>query len=311
MTKSVLQDSFLAQNLPWKYIDNLLIMDLLQPQPRRNHHKNGVLDIDAIDGTTFYCNFRFHKGDLDDLIVGLLITGEVMSAQRVRVSDREALCMTLRRLAYPNRLCDLETIFNRHSSVISSVVSKMNLQNLQRFSQAVHQKGAPLKNCWGLIDDTARRICRPSKLQQEHYSRHKRFHRQKYQAVMCANGTICQLDGPFRGRRHDAGILKDTRLYENIVKVARGNKYVIYRDPTYPLKPLLLKPHGGARLQPYQAHFNKCMSTNLKVTRQRVGSIYKVATLLANCRTCQYDSQVSMYFGLEPPSLSDYLFPFN
>lgn len=156
MAKSVLQDPFLAQNLPWKYIDDLLIMDLLQPQPRRNLHENGVLDIDAIDGTTFYRNLRFHKGDLDDLIVGLLIPGEVMSAQRVRVSDREALCMTLRRLAYPNRLCDLETIFNRHSSVISSVVSKvmshieyyfvhlladftvhgwMNLQNLQLFSQ--------------------------------------------------------------------------------------------------------------------------------------------------------------------------------
>lgn len=155
MAKSVLQDPFLAQNLPWKYIDDLLIMDLLQPQPRRNLHENGVLDIDAIDGTTFYRNFRFHKGDLDDLIVGLLIPGEVMSAQRVRVSDREALCMTLRRLAYPNRLCDLETIFNRHSSVISSVVSKvmshieyyfghlladltvhgwLNLQNLQLFT---------------------------------------------------------------------------------------------------------------------------------------------------------------------------------
>ncbi|KAL3176085.1 hypothetical protein MRX96_010785 [Rhipicephalus microplus] len=94
-------------------------MDLLQPQPRRNLHENGVLDIDAIDGTTFYRNFRFYKGDLDDLIVGLLIPGEVMSAQCVRVSDREALCMTLRRLAYPNRLCDLERMFNRHSSVIS------------------------------------------------------------------------------------------------------------------------------------------------------------------------------------------------
>ncbi|KAH8038446.1 hypothetical protein HPB51_001561 [Rhipicephalus microplus] len=105
MAKSVLQDPFLAQNLPWKYIDDLLIMDLLQPQPRRNLQENGVLDIDAIDGTTFYRNFRFHKGNLDDLIVGLLIPGEVMSAQRVRVSDREALCMTLRRLAY--RLCDL------------------------------------------------------------------------------------------------------------------------------------------------------------------------------------------------------------
>ncbi|KAL3214088.1 hypothetical protein MRX96_035014 [Rhipicephalus microplus] len=261
------KDPFLAQSLPWKYIDDLLIMDLLQPQPRKNVHKNGVLDIDAI-----------------------------------------------------------EPLF---------IISRwMNLQNLQLFSQAVHQKDAPLKNCWGFIDGTARRICRPSKLQQEHYSGHKRFHCQKYQAVMCANGIICQLDGPFRGRRHDAGILKDTRLYENNVKVARGNKYVIIRDPAYPLKPLLLKPYGCARLQPYQVHFNKCMSTvrqavewsfgkvaadftfvdfhkNLKVTRQRVGRMYKVATLLTNCRTCLYDSQVSMYFGLEQPSLSDYLIPFN
>ncbi|KAH8030986.1 hypothetical protein HPB51_012454 [Rhipicephalus microplus] len=279
MAKSVLQDPFLAKNLPWKYIDDLLITDLLQPQPRRNLHENGVLDIDAIDGTTFYRALRFHKGDLDDLIVGLLIPGEMMSAQRVRASDHEALCMTLRRLAYPNRLCDLETIFNRHSSVISSVVSKvmshieyyfghlladltvhgwMNLQNLQLFSQLFGsiQNGIPCEPC----------------------------------------------------------ILKDTRLYENIVKVARGNKYVIYGDPAYPLKPLLLKPYGGARLQPYQAHFNKCMSTvrqavewgfgkvaadfafvdfhkNLKVTRQRVGRMYKVATLLTNCRTCLYDSQ--------------------
>ncbi|KAL3223066.1 hypothetical protein MRX96_027832 [Rhipicephalus microplus] len=125
----------------------------------------------------FIVTSRFHKGDLDDLIVGLLIPGEVMSAQHVRVSDREALCMTLRPLAYPNRLCDLETIFNRHS----------------------------------------------------------------FRDLKCGVQSI----------------MKDTRLHENIVKVARGNKYVIYGDPTYPLKPLLLKPYGGARLQPYQAHFNK------------------------------------------------------
>ncbi|KAL1484978.1 hypothetical protein MTO96_032259, partial [Rhipicephalus appendiculatus] len=156
MPTSVLQNPFLAHHLPWKYIEDLLVLELLQPQPRRNLRENGLLDIDAIDGTTFYQNFRFHKGDLDDLIAGLLIPDEVMSAQRVRVSDREALCMTLLRLSYPNRLCYLETIFNRHSSVISSVVSKVmshieyyfghrladltvhswvNLQNLQLFSQ--------------------------------------------------------------------------------------------------------------------------------------------------------------------------------
>ncbi|KAH7982793.1 hypothetical protein HPB52_007161 [Rhipicephalus sanguineus] len=109
-------------------------------------------------------------------------------------------------------------------------------------------------------------------------------------------------------------ILKDAELYTNIEKAAKGHKYVIYGGPAYPLKPLLLKPYGGAHLLPYQAHFNKCMSTvrqdvewgfgkvaadfafvefhkNLKVTRQRVGRMYKVATLLTNCRTCLYDSQ--------------------
>ncbi|KAL3205896.1 hypothetical protein MRX96_040577 [Rhipicephalus microplus] len=67
----------------------------------------------------------FQKGDLEDLMEALLIPEEVVSAQRVRVSGREALCMTLRRLAYPNRLCELELFFRRHSSVISSVVSKV------------------------------------------------------------------------------------------------------------------------------------------------------------------------------------------
>ncbi|KAH6942610.1 hypothetical protein HPB50_008435 [Hyalomma asiaticum] len=67
-----------------------------------------------------------HKGDLDDLMTGLLISDEVESAQRVQVPSRKALCMMLWRLAYPDRLCDLKLFFfNRHSSVVSSVVSKV------------------------------------------------------------------------------------------------------------------------------------------------------------------------------------------
>lgn len=37
----------------------------------------------------------------------------------------EALCMTLRRLAYPNRLCELEIEFCRHGTVICSNVNKV------------------------------------------------------------------------------------------------------------------------------------------------------------------------------------------
>ncbi|KAL1445551.1 hypothetical protein MTO96_006648 [Rhipicephalus appendiculatus] len=109
-----------------------------------------------MDFTTFYRSFRFQKGDLGDLMTALLIPEEVVSAQQVRVTGREALCMTLRPLAYPNSLCELELFFRRLSSVISSVVSKvlahteyyfvhllsdltvhkwLNLQSLALFSQ--------------------------------------------------------------------------------------------------------------------------------------------------------------------------------
>ncbi|KAH7984598.1 hypothetical protein HPB52_022872 [Rhipicephalus sanguineus] len=158
--------------------------------------------------------------DLPDLLSSLLIPKAFVSAQRVRVPGNEALCMTLRRLSYPNRLCELELLFNRHSSVISSVVFTvlahmeyhfnhlladltkhlwLNLIALENFSEAVHAKGAPLKNCWAFMDGTARQICRPSVDQKEYYSGHKRHHVQKYQAVMCPNGMICQLGGPFTG----------------------------------------------------------------------------------------------------------------
>ncbi|KAL1446180.1 hypothetical protein MTO96_028884 [Rhipicephalus appendiculatus] len=78
-----------------------------------------------MDSDDFYHLFRFRKMDLPDLLSALLVLEEIVSAQRVRVPGKEALCMTLRRLSYPNRLCELQLLFNRHSSVISSVVSTL------------------------------------------------------------------------------------------------------------------------------------------------------------------------------------------
>ncbi|KAL1470892.1 hypothetical protein MTO96_040222 [Rhipicephalus appendiculatus] len=73
-----------------------------------------------MDFTTFYRSFRLPKGELDDLMTTLLIPEEVVSAQQVRVSGREALCMTLCRLAYPNRLCILkETALYRNLETIN------------------------------------------------------------------------------------------------------------------------------------------------------------------------------------------------
>lgn len=66
-------------------------------------------------------------------MTGLPIPEDVVSAQQVRVSGREALRMTLRRLAYHDRLCDLVLFFRRRSSVISSAVSKV-LANIEYYT---------------------------------------------------------------------------------------------------------------------------------------------------------------------------------
>ncbi|KAH9364364.1 hypothetical protein HPB48_003031 [Haemaphysalis longicornis] len=143
----------------------------------------------------------------------------------------EALCMMLRRLAYPNRLCELEVEFGRHGTVICSVANKvlshienyiahllsdmnnhdwMTPSRMREFAEAVHTRGAQLRSCWGFIDGTACQISGLTMEQQEFSSGNKRFRGVKYQAVMCANGIICELDGPYKGRRHDACMLFDS-----------------------------------------------------------------------------------------------------
>lgn len=82
----------------------------------------------------------------------------------------------------------------------------------------------------------------------------------KYQSVMCPNGIVCQHYGPYPGRRHDAGILQCSGLYAKLEKLVGPHQFVIYGDPAYPLKPLLMKPYGGSSLTTTQLAFNNSMS---------------------------------------------------
>ena len=46
----------------------------------------------------------------------------------------------------------------------------------EMFANAIHDKGAPLDQCWGFIDGTARPIARPIHNPRIMYSGHKRIH---------------------------------------------------------------------------------------------------------------------------------------
>lgn len=94
------------------------------------------------------------------------------------VSGREALCVLLYRLAYPCRLKDMRLIFGLADSCISETFNYMVhflcdtwghllsvdlerlVPKLEEFSEAVHNAGCPLTNCWAFIDGTVRGVAR-------------------------------------------------------------------------------------------------------------------------------------------------------
>ena len=78
------------------------------------------------------------------------------------------------------------------------------------------------------------------------YNGYKRVHALKFQSVALPNGLIGNLYGPVEGRRHDAGMLKDSGLLDMLEAVAyspRGEVMCLHGDPAYPLRPNLIAPY--------------------------------------------------------------------
>ena len=67
---------------------------------------------------------------------------------------------------------------------------------LAEYATAIHDKGAPLSNCFGFINGTVHLICRPGQ-NQKRYNGHKRVHNIQFQSVVLPNGLIGNLAGPY------------------------------------------------------------------------------------------------------------------
>ena len=205
-------------------------------------------------------------------------------------------------------------------------------ERLQAYSDAVSRR-CPLSNCWGFIDGTVRAIFRPSVAQKPFYNGHKRYHGLNYQTIATPDGLIAHMYGPVEGCRHDSGMLRESGLctqLEQLPLAPDGGIYCIYGDPAYPLRPQLLAPFKGANLTEEQQEFNKQMSAvrvsvewayakvvqlfafvdfkkNLKLLLQPIATYYYVAVLLTNCHTCLRGNETSKLFGVNPPTLEEYL----
>ena len=239
-------------------------------------------DLDEFCDDECQSDFRFLKNDVYLLCEALRIPEKLSCYNRISVGGIEALCIFLKRFAYPCRYTDMIYRFGRPAPqlcMISNLVMDhiynnfrhlldsfnqawLAPQQLQYFADAIHAKGAPLQNYWGFIDGTVRPICRPQQNQRILYNGHKRVHALKFQSVVTPNGLIANLSGPYEGKRHDSGMLAESSLLQKLQLHSfnpAGNPLCIYRDPAYPLRVHLQAPFRG-QLNQNQQDYNKAMS---------------------------------------------------
>ena len=237
--------------------------------------------LDDLENDECIAEFRFEKEDIFILNVVLQLPERICCYNGTNVSSLEALCIFLKRYAYPCRYLDmisrfcrsvpelciinnhmLNFIYDRWSFLLSSM-NQLSPANIQIFADAIHQKGSPLEKFWGFVDGTVRPICRPGENQRILYNGHTKVHAIKFQSVVAPNGMVANLFGPVEGRCHDSGMLGDSGLFNKLQQHAYGpqhNLLCIYGDPAYPLRPHLMGPFKGAGTTPVQHQWNKATS---------------------------------------------------
>ena len=331
--------------------DEDILMLLLEDCSNRKdpiHRQYHRFDIGTLSEQEFLTHFRFQKQDMGQLMHALRLKKVYTGTNGIKWSGIEGLCILLRRLCYPNRLADLVPLFGRHRTELSHIINQMCTEifelhkhrlntichpwlNYEQMAEAVHAKGACLTNCWGFLDGSQMRICRPGDGQEAVYNGHKRQHSFKFQSLIVPSGIIVHFWGPFEGRRHDSALYFFSGLDQEISQVCdrHGNQMCIYGDSAYAARQYLLTPFKGSNLSQLETDFNGNMAKvrtcvewgfgkicgnfafldfhkNLKARLQAVGKYYLVGAILTNAHTCLYGSQTGRYFLLEPPTLDQY-----
>jgi hypothetical protein len=318
----------------------------LRPQPRMR------ISFETFNEAGVRHMTRFTSRQIKQIAQLLRLPQRAATRSRHSFTGEEGLFLLCFRLAYPHRLetidallgyspsatCEITTwtlkfIYDNWDHLLSDFSSPsasklLSMDRLQLFARRVHEKGAPLANCWGFIDCTIRKICRPTLWQQICYNGYKHLHALKYSAVKCPDGLIYHLAGPMEGRRNDNALLSASTLLPRCRARAAGS--VLYGDPAYSINDVIISPYDNAILTPQQQEFNKRMSSCREAVEwgfadiarlwcaldftpgQRlflspVGIQYRVAVLLTNIHICLNGSQTSLYFRCSPPALEQYL----
>ncbi|DAZ95412.1 TPA: hypothetical protein N0F65_006302 [Lagenidium giganteum] len=179
------------------------------------------------DSSCWRSLFRFSEDEIDLLGRLLQIPAELPTRNGYDISGKDVFCMFLRRLAYPNRLADLERLFGRSQAALSVITNAVlthiydrwhHLLRLDRhrLTEANCLHYPALNYCIGYIDGT-------------------RKHALKYQSVITPDGIVRHLHGPVPGTKHDAFLLATSTLSDEMraLPTSGSTRCIIYVDPAY------------------------------------------------------------------------------
>ena len=200
-----------------------------------------------------FCFLHSHIYNLKNV---LNIPEKIVTCQRKVSSGVDALCILLKRLAFPCRYTNMVLTFGRNETKLCLIynhildyICTQHHHRLQPWNQhflqsailqeyaVMHEKGAPLvENCFSFIDGTVIEICRLKPIYQRIvYSGHKRVHSIKFQSLALPNSMIGNLSGPYEGQHHDSTMLNESSLLNDLERFAWYNNQLlcIYGDPAY------------------------------------------------------------------------------
>ncbi|XP_074633309.1 uncharacterized protein LOC141892072 isoform X2 [Acropora palmata] len=105
-------------------LDDLLLEFMFPLQNDKSYPRINLQDIPDVQCKAM---FRFAKGDMKRLRDALQLPANYICSQGTIATGMEALMILLRRLAYPNRWCDLVPVFGRTVSELSLIFNKVKL----------------------------------------------------------------------------------------------------------------------------------------------------------------------------------------
>jgi len=269
--------------------------DVRRIQQRSRHVSSSTFNYNIFSEEESLRNFRFRARELNQVVVLCGWTSGKTKRSRYRCNPFTATCIVLRKLAFPTRWKDMESMMGMRSSALSEVFwevvesltsSKGHLletfrapliaQRAEMYAEAIQARGAPLDNLVGFIDCTKIQMSRPGGVganQRTCYSGHKRFHCLIYQTVTTPDGLMFYLYGPEVGRRHDMTLYRQSNLDSALQEGLSidGKQYCVYGDSAYLLRPWIQTAYSRVGATQAQQAYNKAMSA----VREAVEWTYK------------------------------------